>query len=138
MYSYPLPTVTNVPQVVSPIENQLIQNDREREKPKTVQEQIIEEAENLEKPSESVAFLKYMMKHAEKVSTLQQRLQAFRRLYSQWVLCLPATQRIASSATVPPSPHPHMVSSKPPMRAHHLRTLICHPCSMAFRFVFGQ
>jgi hypothetical protein len=65
MYNYSMPTVV-VPQA-----------DLEDVKEKTVQEQIIEEAQDLEKPTESVAFLNYMMKHTEKVDTLQKRLTSF-------------------------------------------------------------
>ena len=51
--------------------------DLEEPKPKTLKEQILEEAESLEKPADSVEFLQYMMKHAEKVEQLQTRLQNF-------------------------------------------------------------
>lgn len=51
----------------------------EVENSKSIQDQIIQEAENLEKPADSVAFLQYMMKHAEKVDTLQKRLHSFSR-----------------------------------------------------------
>ena len=65
MYNYSVPTV------VAP------QADIENIKSKTVQEQIVEEAQDLEKPTESVAFLNYMMKHTEKVDGLQKRLVSF-------------------------------------------------------------
>jgi hypothetical protein len=62
MYSYPISTE------VAPVV------DNEEIAPKTLQDQIIEEAQTLEKPAESVAFLNYMMKHTQKVETLQKRL----------------------------------------------------------------
>lgn len=71
MYNYSIPTVMPV----EPSTSEMM--DLEEPKPKTVKEQILEEAESLEKPADSVEFLQYMMKHAEKVEQLQTRLQTF-------------------------------------------------------------
>lgn len=49
----------------------------EEVKPKTMGETLREEAEALETPQESVAFLQYMQKHALKVQRLQKRLANF-------------------------------------------------------------
>jgi len=53
---------------VMPIEHPAQEmQDLEESKPKTIQEQIVDEAQDLEKPADSVEFLQYMMRHAEKV-----------------------------------------------------------------------
>ena len=49
-------------------------------KEKTIEETIAEEAQLLEQPKDSEAFLKYMMRHAEKTSRLQKRLESFSRM----------------------------------------------------------
>jgi hypothetical protein len=54
MYSYSVP----------------LQSSFDGDRPKTTEEIIAEEAQYLETPAESVAFLEYMMKHTEKVETL--------------------------------------------------------------------
>lgn len=70
MYAYSLPTV------MTPVAEEQPEAIEEI-KPKTIQQQIREEAENLETPQESIAFLKYMQKHAIKVQRLQKRLSSF-------------------------------------------------------------
>ena len=71
MYNYSIPTVMPV----DPPTSEMM--DLEEPKPKTLKDQILEEAETLEKPADSVEFLNYMMRHAEKVEQLQSRLQTF-------------------------------------------------------------
>ena len=61
MYAYSIPTVMPIDHPAEEMQ------DLEESKPKTIQEQIVEEAQDLEKPADSVEFLQYMMRHAEKV-----------------------------------------------------------------------
>lgn len=74
MYAYPVPVVT------MPSHQVLVQHqDEEESAPKSVEQIIAEEAQHLDTPQESVEFLQYMMKHAEKVNLSQKRLQSFSR-----------------------------------------------------------
>jgi hypothetical protein len=79
--------------------------------PKTTQEQIIEEAETLEKPTESVAFLRYMMKHAERVEVLQQRLASFSRgLMATGVLVAGYAAMVYMTSSTAEKPHGRLSS----------------------------
>jgi hypothetical protein len=103
MYAYSLPTV------ITPTKEEVLPEQIEEEVPKTTEQIIAEEAQNLEKPTESVAYLQYMMKHAEKVNVLQKRLHSFSKsLCAVSVLIAGyAAMCYFTAETVASTPKPH-------------------------------